>query len=170
MNKISKFTLRFSVGYLNGLQSGEWRIWSEPAKSDVYLAIRAIGGMHKISLHASGLCNSSITRQFSGSRSGAADFQGRNRHLDQWVRPTNSGSLLSIPLRLRFPSTELRPSMESRLKEKDKIWLPSPPLGHTLDVICNFTSNPFPSGQWPWCDDGGLLLGSTRFLTEKPFG
>jgi hypothetical protein len=59
--------------------------------------------------------------------------------------------------------------MESRLKEKDKIWLPSPPLGHTLDVICNFTSNPFPSGQWPWCDDGGLLLGSTDLSNGETF-
>jgi len=161
MSKDSKFTLRFSIGDPNGLQSGEWRIWSESGKSDVYLAIRAIGGIHKISLHASGVCNSSITRQFAEAQSNLVSPETGSRHLDQWVRPVNSGPLLSIPLRLRFPSTELRPGMGSRLKEKEKTWVSPPPSGHTLDVICNFTSQPFPSGQWPWCDDGGSLLGST---------
>ena len=163
------FRIRFCVGEPDGLQSGEWRIWSDPGKSDVYLAIRSIAGITKISLHASGACNASLTKQYVEAHPSIVSRIAGNRHLDQWSRSTNTGHLLSIPLRIRFLPSELRPACRTTMKQKKMVWLPSPPPDHSLDVICNFISHSLESGDWPWRKQGGQPIGVAELPNGETF-
>jgi hypothetical protein len=86
---------------------------------------------------------------------------GDTRHIDQWHRPLHTGSLLSIPLRIRFPNSELRPRLGPTAPEKNVIWRPAPPPDHAVDVTCNFTSQAFEPGDWPWRTEGGFQIAST---------
>jgi hypothetical protein len=169
MNRTPGLTFRFGVRDPAGLQSGVWRVWTDPGKSDVYVAIRTIAGISKISLHATGTCNASLTSQAVKNDSTIAERLGGSRHLDQWNRPMHTGALLSIPLRIRFLTSELRMRIGSEVPEKKVVWLPAPPSDHAVDVVCNFTSQVFKSGKWPWRDEGGALLASAELQNGEAF-
>jgi hypothetical protein len=169
MNRTQRFIFRFGVGDPSGFQSGVWRVWAGPGKSDVYMAIRTIAGINKISLHATGACNASLTSQAVKNDPALTERLGGSRHLDQWSRPMHTGSLLSIPLRIRFPESELRTRIGSEEPEKKVVWLPAPPSDHAVDVVCNFTGQVFESGKWPWQDEGGTLLTSAKLQNGEAF-
>jgi hypothetical protein len=169
MNRAPGFTFRFGIGDPSGLQSGVWRVWADSGESDVYVAIRTIAGIKKISLHATGACNASLTSQAVKNDPTIAERLGGSRHLDQWNRPMHTGSLLSIPLRIRFLESELRTRIGSEEPKKKVVWLPAPPSNHALDVVCNFTSQSFESGKWPWQNEGGTLLASAELQNGEAF-
>lgn len=152
------FTSRFGVGYPDRLQSGVWRVWADPGKSDVYVAIRTIAGTFKVSLHESGDCNASITQQACEKDPRLVEALGGRRHIDQWHRRTHTGSLLSIPLRIAFPESELRWRSGKSPQGTEVQWLPPPPGGHSIDVLCTFTGQAYPTGDFPWRANGGELL------------
>lgn len=143
-----------------GRRSGVWRVWANVGKSDVYVAVRTIAGLSKISLHETGACNASMTAQSIAMDSTVLDTLNGTRHLDQWRRPLLTGRLLSIPLRLRFPASELRAGIDS-VPEQNLCWLPPPDDGETCDVVFMFTSTPHDPGDWPWRTTGGTCLAST---------
>ena len=169
MAKIDDFTIRFTVGAKDGLRSGIWRVWSNPGKSDIYIAIRTIAGLNKMSLHSTGWCSASMTSQEAKSNPAALQSQGGTRHLDKWHRPLLSGNLLSIPLRLRFPASELRPCIDPPPQAARIHWLPSPPVDHAIDVLCMFTSSIFEADEWPLKSDGADLLTSTLLPNGETF-
>ena len=169
MDKTKRFTLRFGIGDPDGLQSGIWRAWADPGKSDVYVAIRTIAGDWKISLHESGDCNASITEQAVSRFNDAYIQNGGSRHLDKWKRQVLTGPLLSIPMRIRFPQSELRPCVETLSKKKEVHWIPSPPPGHSVDVVCMFTSQKTETEDWPWRSNGGGFLASTKLQNGETF-
>lgn len=168
MSKANAFTVRFAVGAENGLRSGIWRVWSNQAESDVYLAIRTIAGRNKISLHATGCCNASMTSQEAQANPSALLRQGGTRHLDKWNRRVLTGDLLSIPLRLRFPASELRQGIDPASKGAKVCWLVPPQDGHALDVLCVFTSSIF-ENEWPWKANGGNLINWTHLPNGETF-
>lgn len=169
MSRVPGFTFRFGVGDPAGLQSGVWRVWTDPGKSDVYVAIRTIAGINKISLHATGACNASLTSQAVKNDPTIAKRFGGSRHLDQWSRPMHTGALLSIPLRVRFLASELRMSIGLEEPKKKVEWFPAPPSDHAVDVVCSFTSQAFESGKWPWRDEGSTLLASAELQNGEAF-
>lgn len=160
MSKLSGFTFRFCIGSQGGKRSGVWRVWTNDGKSDVYVAVRTIAGLSKISLHETGDCNASMTAQSIAMDSTMLEKLNGTRHLDQWRRPLRTGRLLSIPLRLRFPASELRAGIDS-VPEKDLHWIPPPIDGCTCDVVFMFSSSPHEPGDWPWRTTGGICLAST---------
>lgn len=162
MVRTNGFTVRFGVGDPNGLQSGVWRIWADSGKSDVYVAIRTIAGISKISLHSTGECNVSLTKQEIAKRPEIVNSLGGTRHLDQWNRPLHTGSLLSIPLRIRFLESELRARLVEKPEHEETMWLPAPPSDHALDVVCIFTSQSFEPNDWPWRNNEGVLVKSAE--------
>lgn len=156
--KRAEFTSRFGVGHPDRLQSGVWRVWADQGKSDVYVAVRTIAGTFKVSLHESGACNASITRQAFEKDLGVVEALEGGRHIDQWHRRTHTGSLLSIPLRIAFPESELRWRSAKSPQDTEVQWLPPPPGGHSIDVLCTFTSQAYSAEDFPWRTDGGKLL------------
>lgn len=152
------FISRFGVGHPDRLQSGTWRVWADPGKSDVYIAIRTIAGTFKVSLHESGACNASITKQAFDNDLDSVEASVDNRHIDQWHRRTHTGSLLSIPLRIAFPESELRSRSDQLTLDRKTQWLPPPLEGHSIDVICTFTSEDYSEGDFPCRSNAGKLL------------
>ena len=169
MAKSDEFAIRFAVGAKDGPRSGVWRAWSNLGQSDIYIAIRTIAGLNKVSLHPTGWCSASMTSQEARSNPAALQSQGGTRHLDKWQRPLLTGNLLSIPLRLRFPASELRPGIDTPSRNTKISWLPSPHGGHAIDVLCIFTSSAYSVGEWPWKSDQGNLLASTRLPNGETF-
>jgi hypothetical protein len=164
----SKLIMRFSIGTEDGLRAGIWRVWTVHKKSDIYIAVRTIAGLYKVSLHETGQCNASMTSQAVLADPSLLQKQGGNRHLDRWQRPPPMKDLLSIPLRLRFPASELRPGVDHLPNDKAINWLPTPPEGHALDVLCIFTGSEF-SGTRPWKGDETSLLASRRLPNGETF-
>jgi hypothetical protein len=168
MSIAPEFTVRFGVGAENGPRSGVWRVWANRGKSDVYVAIRMIAGLKKISLHATGNCNASMTSQEAKNNPTAVDRLGGTRHIDKWHRPVGTGELLSIPLRIRFPESELRSGTPSP-KETKIHWLAPPPVDHSIDVVCIFTSDSLSPAEWPWKSEGGEYIASTQLPNGETF-
>src|SRR6266508_4520912 len=53
--------VRFAVGSPSGPRASVWRLWTQ--RSDVYMAVRSIGGIQKVSLHEDGNCFLAFTRE-----------------------------------------------------------------------------------------------------------
>ena len=169
MLKDCAFTLRFAVGKETERRSGIWRVWRDAGKSDVYLAIRTIAGINKISLHPSGSCTASLTSQEVARNPAAHQRLGNTRHFDQWQRPICSGELLSIPLRLRYPESELRLGIDRAPKGVVVQWLEAPSKDQVLDIVCIFTSSRFLDGDYPWKAELGTWIAQSQLPNGETF-
>ena len=169
MAKSDELTIRFAIGENDGHRSGVWRAWSNSGKSDIYIAIRTIAGFNKVSFHPTGWCSVSMTSQEARANPSALQRQGGTRHLDKWQRPLMTGDLLSIPLRIRFPASELRPSIDLPPQSQKVIWLRSPPTGHAVDVLCIFTSPTTPDNRPPWKSDQSSVIASKQLPNGETF-
>ena len=139
-------------------------------KSDVYVAVRSIAGLMKISLHESGMCNASITKQAARHPSIVARL-GASRHLDQWHRPVKTeGRVLSIPLRIRFLERELRERREAHSPQSEDFnWLAPPDADRAVDVLCIFTSSAEFTSKSPWRTPGSSLLAQKELPNGETF-
>lgn len=155
----SNLTVRFGVGLPGAARSSVWRVWTESAKSDVYVAVRSMAGVMKISLHRSGVCHAALTKSFEARLPQEASLPDGSRYLDRWMRPTHVGSQLVVPCRLVFPASELRhrgPD-EEQLDPSIK-WLPPPPSTKMIDVACTYSGQVFGSDEWPWKQLGAEFI------------
>ena len=61
----------------------------------------------------------------------------------------HTGSIHSVPLKLVFPSTELRDQATRKKMLKDVTWLPTPLPGRSIEVAFTFTSSRIDKGEEP---------------------
>ncbi len=121
--------LRWAVGTPDGLRSSVWRIWGN-VKGDVYVAVRSLGGITKVSFHRDGKCQVGFTSEYAPTA--ASRFQTQTRHWETWRLPTQP---VARVLRILIPGAELR-----RFAGHDTgtvVWLPSPAPGlvSTISVM-----------------------------------
>jgi hypothetical protein len=120
-------TVRFAVGGLDAPRSSTHRIWTARHTPDVYLATRAVAGVQKVSLHASGRWQHSFV-----SDEKARPFlpAGASRHVDRWTRPPEFGPGWTRMYVVMVPGTELR-----RYKHRepgDVVFVPPPRPYHAV--------------------------------------
>jgi len=135
--------LRFCIGTPTGPASGMWSIFAN--NDDVYVAVRSIAGKLKISLHASGWRNASTTTQAWNSDLEFVDLRFRTRHASQWRRAVNTGSLVTVPLTLVFPNSELRIQNHRPKLVKKSAWFTPPGDGQSAHVTLLLSSNQAPA-------------------------
>lgn len=101
-------TIRWGIFAPDGRRSPSWRVWTSKQTDDCYVAGRDVAGEVKISLHASGEWQHSITQPAAARRALA------ERHLDRWVRPPDFAPGWTVGVRVWIPDSELRewPSSE----------------------------------------------------------
>jgi hypothetical protein len=123
-------TIRVAVGE-HGRQSGIWRIWAPPNKSDVYIGVRAILGYQKWSLHESG----DWRHQWVNTEKAAEVRKADGRIIDRWQQPAemgNSGWTRGFSIRVRHQ--DLVDVANSPQAPKDTVWIPAPPEGHFMGL------------------------------------
>src|SRR5436305_475708 len=78
-------TYRFAVGDPHGPQSLVWRLWTNAANNDAYIAARPLGGVLKVSLHERGWRIAFVDPK--------SPFlaPGQDRAVDKWDRPPPQG-------------------------------------------------------------------------------
>jgi len=174
MKKTLGFTYRFGVGDPTGPRSGEWRVWADRGKSDVYVAAVTIAQMIKVSLHPSGSCNSTLTSDALRAEPSDAPLRGI-RERDLWTRAAQG---TSVPLRIRFPAGELRPV--GLVPSADTVWIPRPAPGHAVTIACHFTpaadethdpgdTLDSDDDAWPGQSEGSQLLMSAALQNGETF-
>lgn len=123
-------TIRVVVGE-PGRQSGVWRIWSNPNKSDVYVGIRALLGYQKWSLHESG-----DWRHQWVNRSIAAEWGNEGKRvIDQWSQPAemaDSGWTKGFSIHVRHQ--DLVEVADPPSVPPDTLWVPPPAEGHYISL------------------------------------
>lgn len=140
MGRSGEEVVRFAVGGPNEPRSFVWRIWTGKGTSDVYVAIRALGGVLKVSLHESGVWRYAFTKEFSEAR-GKKDA---DRVIERWVRPQPLYGGVTSAFEIVMPSAELalprQPLPESARKHLKKVtWLRPAPEGHAKHIIVMYT-------------------------------
>jgi len=165
----SELTVRFGVGSPQGPKSGIWRVWTRRRSSDVYLAVRAMAGILKVSLHGSGACKRSLTAEFARKQPETVEQLSGSRHMDEWQRPTHTGSQITVAFRLSFPDSELRAYSSEYGDDPTIRWLDPPDPGHSVEVACAFSGQIYAPGEWPWKDRGVSLLNGTVLGNGEAF-
>lgn len=111
-----------------------WIFWTQ--KDDAYLTTRALGGLYKMSLHASGIWVGAFTQE------SAVVVKG-NRRTHRWVRPAEfapgfvRGPEICIP---RLDSRHDQPFFADPYG-KNPIWVPAPQIRHSVHLITLFNTD-----------------------------
>jgi hypothetical protein len=126
---------RFCVCEATGERSTVWKIWVN--KSDIYILTRMMGSDAKISLHASGHCQFSMTSKWWVNHSEDV-VQKKDRHIVHWKLPEISNGQTAHVFRIIIPRSELREiNVEENLKKVH--WLPIPVRNHATLIECYLT-------------------------------
>lgn len=129
---MAKRAARFAVGHADGVRSSEWVAWWTTTTSDVYLAVRTLGGSLKASLHESGVCHFRAPDARKWRSPGEPP-----KFLDSWnIDPQ---SAYEFPFRVIIPPTELRAGPWATHRDKETIWLP--PTGAAVELGVFLTRN-----------------------------
>src|SRR6266852_5046379 len=106
---------RFGFGEVAGPVGCAWRLWiGSKSSSDVYLSTRSLASEYKTSIHKSGRCQTSLTKEkFGGLEKGSATHlrfdepsSHNSRHLAKW----NTLEIVpgvALALRIIVPASEL---------------------------------------------------------------
>lgn len=107
---------RFGVRNATGARSSEWVIMWKPNTADVYLATRTLGGLMKVSFHASGRCHVRVP-----SPQGWRGVGGTPAFLDAWNIDTASN--YQFPFSVIVPEQELRCAEWAQHRDKGTVWV-----------------------------------------------
>lgn len=132
-------------------------MWGDK-KGDVYLSMRSLGSILKVSLHRDRRCSVGYTKEFESEAK--ERFGASNRHWQRWVLPDG----LSVKgFQILVPDSELA---EFASKEKEPMaWIPSPGEGRAV-VFTVFIAEP-PSGfSWESPEKSGNMLGMMECPTR----
>ena len=145
-----KHICRFGVRSEDGRSSDIWRNWTSTRgnKSDVYLAPRALAGRLKVSMHETGKCQLSFTKEFLGEIADLGTWTRESRHLARWELGQLSPGV-TLAIRLIVPTSELikAPIVETSLKPV--FWVPAAPLGKAVEFSAFLTTPHAKVSGWP---------------------
>jgi hypothetical protein len=122
--------IRFTVRNESGQRAATWKCWSEPAKSDVYLACRELGGALKSSLHGSGRWHVAYAPSFFEESVSEQDRTERGRFIDKWARPKSIVPGVSLAYRIITPWSSV--TAEDRATASI-VRIPAPPEGRAIE-------------------------------------
>lgn len=152
---------RFAVGPgPDGPRSTVYRLWTVYKKSEIFLAGRMLGGVHKVSLHPSG--DWRIAHPYE---SGLRSVDG-TRVIRRWQRQEEYPAGWTRAFEIWIPRSELMPPPPYPEKTGNVIWFDTPPpLGHPVSVFAIWLAGPgvpLDTEDWPRVD-GYLNEAITRF-------
>lgn len=147
-------TIRFAVGSERGPRSASFRAWRAANHSDVYFAVRAIGGEIKVSLHESGSWQWGFTSQSSAP----GQIGMAQRHVDIWQRPEPLDPGVTLAMRLRVPPLGLSAETAETYRQ-DTVWVPPPTDAEHIEFRF-----------WLLARDRELAFGSEPGIKAGPVG
>jgi hypothetical protein len=103
--------------------------------SDVYISTRSFQGRAKVSVHASGQCQWSLSDKWVTE---APDRRNADRHIQKWSMPRQIAQTATNIFHARVPETELR-VIQAEEDLSTVQWLPPPTLGSTTSLECYIT-------------------------------
>ena len=145
--------LRVAVGGPTSRRSSVWRIWTHnglserAANSNVYVAVRSLAGVFKVSLHESGSWQCGFI-----SDKAAHPWGRQNRHWEIWQRPSEFHPGLTMAIQILIPETELRAYSDSETQMANIKWLAQPKLGDCTELSILFQRGRPAGGTWPGKD------------------
>lgn len=142
---------RLAIGSQHGPRSGVWRMWGNP-KGDVYVAVRCLGGIYKVSFHKDGNCQYGFTDQYADTA--LSRFGRQNRHLEKWRLPPDP---IVRVLQILIPESELR--VATMNDNKGVTWLPIPRQG-TIGTISLYLTTPLTQLELPETVQDAWMIGN----------
>ncbi|MCX6432914.1 MAG: hypothetical protein NTX29_09020, partial [Actinobacteria bacterium] len=121
--------VRVAVGQ-PGHRSSVWRIWSNRASSDVYIAARTIAAHQKFSLHESGDWRYQWVRRDNNGSSQGPD----SRIIDRWSPPNEVAHGMVPGVSIWVPHGQLNRLTDDRLTTKEAKWIPEPTIGQAIGI------------------------------------
>jgi hypothetical protein len=152
-----RFVTRIAAGGIDVPRSSTWRIWT--SGDEIYIGARAVSGLMKASLHASGERHRGYTHEYmSDLMSKNFWTRGASRHFDIWARGLPITPVLSLEFRIHILASQLRVfSEESKANSKIK-FLPAPPEGKQLVICIVLSQNMSIEKAWPFQEKLGTYL------------
>ena len=123
---MARLSARFGVGDPAGLRSSEWLVWWSSSASNVYAAVRTLGGVLKVSLHESGQCHVRAPGPSTWASEGNPP-----KFLDKWT--INPASEMEFPFGIIVPHSELRAGPWGKHKAKGTQWVQAKP-GAAIEI------------------------------------
>jgi hypothetical protein len=120
--------VRFAVGE-PGRRSSVWRLWANPNKRDVYLAVRNLAEFQKFSLHESGDWR---YQWVGGKHAEAQTARTGTRVIDRWPRPAELGGGWTHASTIWVPEQDVVYVPGDREAAEEVVWFPRPQAGQAV--------------------------------------
>ena len=159
--------IRFWIGDESIRRSAIWRIWTGKTTSDVYIAPSNLGGVQKLSLHGTGICQVAITKEYWDKLVAEGKEAGLRRATPRWRRPETPKSGVALAALLRFPTDFLKGAtpIESVKRGKKRFFFDLADAGMSVDIGVFFSlqsANDVKSALQTW--------GNVLFHADLPSG
>ena len=130
--------IRFCVGPWDGRYSDVWRIWTDKGFGNVYLGVRSLAGVLKVSLHSSGRFRAAFTKQYNDRLVSEGKDASVDRAFMKWQKRSPGNWEMLQALDIHFPLSALSLPDKPRIERKGrKLFLlePSPSCVGSNDTV-----------------------------------
>jgi hypothetical protein len=170
----SRFTrrcvVRFTVGEPKGSQSSVWRLWTHG--NDVYISLRDLTKVKKVSLHPSGRWRNAWAEEHVAKGSPFV-APGQDRATDKWERPPELAPGVTRAFDIVVPASEVTQPQHldpNSLNGKKIMWVPPAPEGYATYFTVVFTTAAVTATTlpgWPGRNDGTELVWRVNLPNEE---
>lgn len=153
---MTKQAIRFSVLNQRGLRSATWNCFAQTHKDDFYLTCREFKGAMKVSFHEIGKWHLGFDKTFLDKNAPKDSPLLIDRLPLKWREPPELPSGIILALRILVPEYVITvPKKEER---KPLVWIPSPPIGKTVQILIYLAHPSVKVSSWPGAKAMGTKL------------
>lgn len=151
--------LTVGVGTPDNQFAPRWTFWTQ--KDDAYLTTRGMGGLYKLSLHASGVWVGAFTTESGVESSG-------NRRTHRWQRPPEFEPGFVRGPEICIPRLDSRHDLSFPLdpSAKNPVWVAAPQIRHSVHLMTVFHVDTDKVINQP---PGSEILGRLPLSSESSF-
>ena len=144
---MTKRAIRFSVSNQRGFRSATWNCFAQTQKDDVYLTCREFKGAMKVSFHETGEWHLGFDKTFLDKNAPKDSPLLIDRLPLKWQEPQELSSGIILALRILVPENVI--TVPKKEEKKSLVWIPSPPIGKTVEILIFLAPPEAKVSTWP---------------------
>jgi hypothetical protein len=148
--------IRFSVLKQGRFRSATWKCFAQTRKDDFYLACREFKGAMKVSFHETGKWHSGFDREFLDKKAPKDSRLLIDRFPLKWQEPPELSPGVILALRILVPEYVI--TVPKKEEKRSLVWIPSPPIGKTVEILIFLTHPEVKVSSWPGANTMGTSL------------
>lgn len=148
--------IRFSALKQGRFRSATWNCFAQTRKDDFYLTCREFKGAMKVSFHETGKWHLGFDKEFLDRSAPKNSRLLIDRFPLKWRVPPELSPGVILALRILVPEYVI--IVPKKEEKRSLVWIPSPPIGKTVEILIFLTHPEVKVSSWPGANAMGTKL------------